>query len=39
MLHTNLRKWDSYLQQLNAFRNTEMIKVITGIRPLVYNTG
>ena len=32
MLHTNLRKRDLYLQQLKAFRDTEMIKVITGIR-------
>lgn len=32
MLYSNLRKRDLYLQQLNAFRDTEMIKVITGIR-------
>lgn len=32
MLHTNLRKRDLYLEQLKAFRDTEMIKVITGIR-------
>ena len=32
MLHTNLRKRTLYLEQLKAFRDTEMIKVITGIR-------
>jgi len=32
MLYSNLRKRDLYLQQLKAFRDTEMIKVITGIR-------
>ena len=32
MLHTNLRNRTIYLEQLKAFRNTEMIKVITGIR-------
>lgn len=32
MLYSNLRKRDLYLQQLRAFRDTEMIKVITGIR-------
>ena len=32
MLHTNLRNRTIYLEQLKAFRDTEMIKVITGIR-------
>ena len=32
MLNTNLKNRDLYLRQLNAFRDTEMIKVITGIR-------
>lgn len=32
MLHTNLRNRPLYLEQLKAFRDTEMIKVITGIR-------
>ena len=32
MLYSNLRKRDLYLQQLKAFQDTEMIKVITGIR-------
>lgn len=32
MLHTNLRNRELYLEQLKAFRDTEMIKVITGIR-------
>ena len=32
MLYSNLRKRDLYLQQLQSFRDTEMIKVITGIR-------
>ena len=32
MLHTNLRKRTLYLEQLKAFRDTEMSKVITGIR-------
>ena len=32
MLHTNLRKRTLYLEQLNPFRDTERIKVITGIR-------
>lgn len=32
MLRTNLKNRDLYLQQLKAFQNTEMIKVITGIR-------
>ena len=32
MLHTNLRTRTLYLEQLQAFRDTEMIKVITGIR-------
>ncbi len=32
MLHANLRNRPLYLGQLKAFRDTEMIKVITGIR-------
>ena len=32
MLYSNFRKRDLYLQQLKAFRDTEMIKVITCIR-------
>ena len=32
MLNTNLKKRDLYLEQLKAFQDTEMIKVITGIR-------
>ena len=32
MLHANLRDRTIYLEQLKAFRDTEMIKVITGIR-------
>ena len=32
MLHANLRNRTIYLEQLKAFRDTEMIKVITGIR-------
>jgi len=32
MVNTNLKKRDLYLQQLKAFQDTEMIKVITGIR-------
>lgn len=32
MLYSSLRKRDLYLQQLKAFQDTEMIKVITGIR-------
>lgn len=32
MLHANLRNRPLYLEQLKAFRDTEMIKVITGIR-------
>ena len=32
MLNTNLKNRDLYLRQLNAFRDTEMIKVVTGIR-------
>lgn len=32
MLNTNLKKRDLYLQQLKAFQDTEMIKVLTGIR-------
>ena len=32
MLNINLKNRDLYLRQLNAFRDTEMIKVITGIR-------
>ena len=32
MLHTNLRNRTIYLEQLKSFRDTEMIKVITGIR-------
>lgn len=32
MLRTNLKNRDLYLQQLKAFQDTEMIKVITGIR-------
>ena len=32
MLHTNLRNRNLYLEQLKTFRDTEMIKVITGIR-------
>ena len=32
MLHSNLRNRTIYLEQLKAFRDTEMIKVITGIR-------
>ena len=32
MLNTSLKNRDIYLRQLNAFRDTEMIKVITGIR-------
>lgn len=31
-MNTNLKNRDLYLRQLNAFRDTEMIKVITGIR-------
>ena len=32
MVNTNLKKRELYLQQLKAFQDTEMIKVITGIR-------
>ena len=32
MVFTNLKKRELYLQQLKAFQDTEMIKVITGIR-------
>ena len=32
MVNSNLKKRDLYLQQLKAFQDTEMIKVITGIR-------
>ena len=32
MLYSSLRKRDLYLQQLKVFQDTEMIKVITGIR-------
>ena len=32
MLHANLRNRPLYLEQLKAFRDTEMIKAITGIR-------
>lgn len=32
MLHTKLKNRDLYLRQLIAFQDTEMIKVITGIR-------
>lgn len=32
MLNTNLKNRDLYLKQLIAFQDTEMIKVITGIR-------
>ena len=32
MLNTNLKNRDLYLRQLKAFQDTEMIKVITGIR-------
>lgn len=32
MLHTNLRNRTIYLEQLKSFQDTEMIKVITGIR-------
>ena len=32
MINTNLKKRELYLQQLKAFQDTEMIKVITGIR-------
>ncbi len=32
MLHTSLRNRTIYLEQLKAFQDTEMIKVITGIR-------
>lgn len=32
MLSTNLKHRDLYLRQLKAFQDTEMIKVITGIR-------
>ncbi len=32
MISTNLHKRDLYLRQLQAFQDTEMIKVITGIR-------
>ena len=32
MLNTNLKRRDLYLQQLKAFQDTEMIKVLTGIR-------
>ena len=32
MVKSNLKKRELYLQQLKAFQDTEMIKVITGIR-------
>lgn len=32
MVNTNLKKRELYLQQMKAFQDTEMIKVITGIR-------
>ncbi len=32
MVNTNLKKRELYLRQLKAFQDTEMIKVITGIR-------
>lgn len=32
MMNTNLKNRDLYLQQLKAFQDTEMIKVVTGIR-------
>ena len=32
MLYSNLQKRDLYLQQLRAFRDTEIITVIIGIR-------
>lgn len=32
MLNSNLKKRELYLRQLRAFQDTEMIKVITGIR-------
>lgn len=32
MVNTNLKKRELYLQQLKAFQDTDMIKVITGIR-------
>ena len=32
MVNSNLKKRELYLQQLKAFQDTEMIKVITGIR-------
>lgn len=32
MVNTNLKKRELYLRQLQAFQDTEMIKVITGIR-------
>lgn len=32
MVNTNLKKRELYLQQVKAFQDTEMIKVITGIR-------
>ena len=31
-MHKSLRNRDIYLRQLKAFQDTEMIKVITGIR-------
>ena len=31
-MHKSLRNHDIYLRQLKAFQDTEMIKVITGIR-------
>ena len=32
MVNTNLKKRELYLEQMKAFQDTEMIKVITGIR-------
>ena len=32
MVNVNLKKRELYLQQMKAFQDTEMIKVITGIR-------
>ena len=32
MVNTNLKKRERYLEQMKAFQDTEMIKVITGIR-------